>query len=155
MSFHRLCKCCFFIVVVVVYPSPPRPQALVQEVAARQPDYDKVFSKGKHILQLAHPRAVPILESKLQQLERKWLDLRGKLGKSCPVSSTCPTVLCCVLCPTVMGTLVCPIHLPCPVLCVLYPGSVISIVKALAPRVTLAIRMQTYYAPGPSPSPRP
>ena len=58
-------------------------QVLAQEVAAKQPDDDKVFSAGKNILQLAHPQAVPILDGKLQQLEKKWLDLRGKLGR-CP-----------------------------------------------------------------------
>lgn len=49
-------------------------------MATKQPDFDKVCSDGNSILQLAHPQAVPVLESKLQQLERKWLELRGKLG---------------------------------------------------------------------------
>ncbi len=57
-------------------------QVLVQEVATKQPDFDKVCSEGKSILQLAHPQAVPVLDSKLQQLEKKWHDLRGKMGMS-------------------------------------------------------------------------
>lgn len=57
------------------------PQAVVQEVTARQPDYDKVCSDGTNILQLSHPQAVPVLENRLQHLERKWLNLRKKLGK--------------------------------------------------------------------------
>lgn len=58
------------------------PQALVQEIATKQPDYDSVCSDGKNILRLAHPQAVGMLDGQLQQLEKKWLDLRSKLGKS-------------------------------------------------------------------------
>ena len=52
----------------------------MQEIANKQPEYESVCSDGKNILRLAHPQAVAPLESKLQQLQHKWLDLRGKLG---------------------------------------------------------------------------
>jgi len=58
------------------------PQAFSQEVTARQPEYDHVLAEGQNLLQLAHPRAVPVLQSKLQQLERAWVDLRGKVGEA-------------------------------------------------------------------------
>ena len=56
-------------------------QALTHEVTARQPQYDTVNSDGQNLLQLAHPVAVPVLKDKLQLLGRKWLDLRGRMGK--------------------------------------------------------------------------
>ena len=57
-------------------------QAFNQEVTAKQPECDHVLAEGQNLLQLAHPRAVPLLQSKLQQLERAWVDLRGKVGES-------------------------------------------------------------------------
>ena len=51
-------------------------------MTARQPEYDHVLAEGQNLLQLAHPRAVPVLQSKLQQLERTWVDLRGKVGEA-------------------------------------------------------------------------
>ena len=56
-------------------------QAFGQELTARQPEYNRVLAEGQNLLQLAHPRAVPVLQSKLQQLERTWVDLRGKVGE--------------------------------------------------------------------------
>ena len=56
-------------------------QAFGQKVTARQPEYDHVLAEGQNLLQLAHPRAVPVLQSKLQQQERTWVDLRGKVGE--------------------------------------------------------------------------
>ena len=53
----------------------------------RQPQYDKVNSDGENLLQLAHPAAVPVLQGKLQHLGRKWVDLRGRMGKQ--VNSRC------------------------------------------------------------------
>lgn len=53
----------------------------MQEVGLKQPDYDTVSSSGKNMLRLAHPQGVGVLTSKLQLLERKWLDLRGRLGR--------------------------------------------------------------------------
>ena len=65
-------------------------QAFTQEVTAKQPDYDRVMAEGQNLLQLAHPRAVPVLQSHLQQLERAWLDLRGRVGEqSRNASNTC------------------------------------------------------------------
>ena len=57
------------------------PQAFSQEIAGRQPEFDKILATGHNLLQLAHPRAVPVLQSKLQQLERNWVDLRGRVGE--------------------------------------------------------------------------
>ena len=56
-------------------------QVFSQEVTARQPEYDRVLASGHRLLQLAHPRAVPVLHSMLQQLEHAWVDLRGEVGE--------------------------------------------------------------------------
>ena len=56
-------------------------QAFGQEVTAKQPNYDRVCAEGQHLLQLAHPQAVGVLENQLQQLETAWLDLRGRVGE--------------------------------------------------------------------------
>ena len=56
-------------------------QVFSQDVTARQPEYDRVLASGHSLLQLAHPRAVPVLHSMLQQLEHAWVDLRGKVGE--------------------------------------------------------------------------
>ena len=50
-------------------------------MTTRQPDFDKVLGDGQGLLQVAHPKAVPVLQSKLQQLEHKWVDLRGRIGE--------------------------------------------------------------------------
>ncbi len=48
----------------------------------RQPDFEKVLGDGQNLLAVAHPKAVPILQSKLQQLRQKWMQLRGHIGES-------------------------------------------------------------------------
>ena len=79
-----LCLHCSFLLSLLSSPSPILCllQAFSQEVTARQPEYDHVLAEGQNLLQLAHPRAVPVLQSKLQQLERTWVDLRGKVGEA-------------------------------------------------------------------------
>ena len=57
-------------------------QAFSQEVTAKQPEYDRVMAEGQNLIQLAHPRAVALLQSHLQQLERAWVDLRGRVGET-------------------------------------------------------------------------
>lgn len=52
-----------------------------QNVTSRQPDFDQVLGDGQNLLAVAHPKAVPILQSKLQRLERKWMELRGHIGE--------------------------------------------------------------------------
>ena len=42
---------------------------------------ERVRAEGQHLLQLAHPQAVAVLQSHLQELERAWLDLRGRVGE--------------------------------------------------------------------------
>lgn len=50
-------------------------------MTARQPELDKVLNDGQGLLQVAHPKAVPVLQSKLQQMEHKWVELRGHIGE--------------------------------------------------------------------------
>ena len=57
-------------------------QAFSQEVTGKQGEYERVRGEGQHLLQLAHPQAVAVLQSHLQDLERAWLDLRGRVGES-------------------------------------------------------------------------
>ena len=49
---------------------------------AKQPEYDGVLAEGQQLLQLAHPRAMAVLQSHLQQLETAWVELRGRVGES-------------------------------------------------------------------------
>ena len=56
-------------------------QAFSHEVMAKQPEYDRVRAEGQHLLQLVHPRAVGVLQTHLHDLERAWLDLRGRDGE--------------------------------------------------------------------------
>ena len=58
------------------------PQEVSQDVTVRQPDFEKVLGDGQNLLAVAHPKAVPILQSKLQQLRQKWMQLRGHIGES-------------------------------------------------------------------------
>ncbi len=69
-------------------PSPPLTpsslsfsQEISQSVTSRQPNFDQVLGDGQNLLAVAHPKAVPVLQSKLQQLERKWVELRGHIGE--------------------------------------------------------------------------
>ena len=57
------------------------PQTFSHEVTAKQPEYDTILADGQNLLQLAHPKAVPVLQTKLQDLEQRWLDLRGRIGQ--------------------------------------------------------------------------
>ena len=57
-------------------------QAFSQEVTGKQGEYERVRGEGQHLLQLAHPQAVAVLQSHLEDLERAWLDLRGRVGES-------------------------------------------------------------------------
>ncbi len=50
-------------------------------MTSRQPNFDQVSGDGQNLLAVAHPKAVPVLQSKLQQLERKWVELRGHIGE--------------------------------------------------------------------------
>ena len=65
-------------------------QAFSQEVTGKQGEYERVRGEGQHLLQLAHPQAVAVLGSNLQELERAWLDLRGRGGEilSLSISTT-------------------------------------------------------------------
>ena len=75
----------FYLVLLLTYTSYTHnthfPQAFSHEVTAKQPEYDKVLADGQNLLQLAHPKAVAVLQSKQHQLERKWVDLRGRVGE--------------------------------------------------------------------------
>ena len=50
-------------------------------MTGKQGEYERVRGECQHLLQLAHPQAVAVLGSNLSELERAWLDLRGRIGK--------------------------------------------------------------------------
>jgi len=57
------------------------PQAFSREVTAEKPEYDTIPADGQNLLQLAHPKAVSVLQMKLHNLEQGWLDFRAHIGQ--------------------------------------------------------------------------
>ena len=57
-------------------------------MTGKQGEYERVRGEGQHLLQLAHPQAVAVLQSHLQDLETAWLDLRGRVGGSYHLNGT-------------------------------------------------------------------
>jgi len=50
-------------------------------VTDKKPEYDTILADGQNLLQLAHPKAVSVLQLKLHNLEQGRLDFRGHIGK--------------------------------------------------------------------------
>ena len=59
------------------------PQAFIHEATAKQPEYDTLLADGRNLLQLAHPKAVPVLQDKLHHLKWRWVNLHGQIGQPC------------------------------------------------------------------------
>jgi len=57
-------------------------------VTAKKPEYDTLLADGQNLLQLAHPKAVSVLQMKLHNLEQGWLDFHGHMV-SRYISSCC------------------------------------------------------------------
>jgi len=57
------------------------PQVFSHEVTVEKPEYDTILADGLNLLQLAHPKAVSVLQLKLHNLEQGWLDHSGHIGQ--------------------------------------------------------------------------
>ena len=64
------------------------PQAFSHEVTAEKPECDTILADSQNLPQLAHPKAVSVLQMKLHNLEHGWLDFRGHIGHHY-ISSCC------------------------------------------------------------------
>ena len=56
-------------------------QAFVTELNAKHADLDAALTCGRHILDLAHVEAVPIVQAKVHELDKKWSKLKTAAGE--------------------------------------------------------------------------
>jgi len=67
---------CYLLIIPL-----PLPQAFSHEVTVKKPEYNTILADDQNLLQLAHPKAVSVLQMKLHNLEQGGLDFRAHIGQ--------------------------------------------------------------------------